>query len=115
MNIKRNISPVPQEVKEHVKQYLSKEVENGNDLGELIDVMRASEHPEDHYLYHVITRKPNTRKLFHNGEWNYSCFTCWNETTQSLNFGHYHLESEEEARESLAKHLHKISGTNVID
>lgn len=90
-------------VKENVKKYLAE-----HNLGELVDVMRASEHPEDDYLYHVIARKPNKSKLFHNGEWNYSCFTSWNETTQSLNFGHCNLESEEVAREICAEFFHKI-------
>lgn len=108
--IKRNTTPVPQEVKENVKKYLEK-----NNLGELVDVMRASDHPEDDYLYHVVARKLNEKKLFHNGEWNYSCWTCWNETTHSLNYGHYQLDSEERAREICAEFFHRIEGKNVID
>lgn len=108
--IKRNLTPVSEEVKENVKKYLV-----GKNLGELVDVMRASDHPEDDYLYHVITKKPNVHKYFHNGEWNYSIFTCWNETSKSLNFGHYNLESEEVAREIHAEFFHRIEGQNVID
>ena len=89
--------PVPNEVKENVKKYLEE-----HNLGEFVDVMRASEHEEDSYLYHVIARKPNKQKYFHDGDWDYSCFTSWNETTQSLNFGHYNLASEERAREICA-------------
>lgn len=103
--IKRNTTPVPQEVKENVKKYLAE-----HNLGELVDVMRASDHPEDGYLFHVIARKPNEKKLFHNGDYSYSAFTSWNETTQSLNFGHYHLESEERAREICAEMFHRIEG-----
>jgi hypothetical protein len=105
----RNTSPVPYEVIINVEHYLKE-----NNLGELVDVMRASDHPDDHYLYHIIAKKPNTSKLFHNGEWNYSCWTCYNATTQSLNFGHYNLESEEEAREICKEHFHSISGMLVV-
>lgn len=98
--IKRNTTPVPQEVKENVKKYLEK-----HNLGELVDVMRHSDHPEDDYLYHVIAKKGD----------NYSCWTSWNETTQSLNFGHYNLVSEKVAREVSDEYFYRISGANVID
>ena len=110
MKIKRNLAPVSEEVKENVKKYLEE-----NNLGELVDVMRASDHPEDHYLYHVIAKKFNEKKYFHNGDWNYSIFTSWNETTQCLNFGHYNLESIERALEIHAEFFHRIEGQNVID
>jgi len=108
--IKRNTSPVPLEVIIDIEHYLKE-----NNLGELVDVMRASDHPNDHFLYHVIARKPNNNKLFHNGEWNYSCWTCWNDQFKSLNYGHYNLKSEENARKICANHFHRISGSNVID
>lgn len=108
--IKRNTTPVPQEVKENIKKYLEK-----NDLGEVVDVMRASEWPDDNYLYHVIARKPNEKKLFHNGDWNYSCWTSWNSTTNGLNYGHYQLESEERAREICAEFFNRIPDANAID
>lgn len=99
--IKRFKEPVPQEVKENVRKYLTE-----NNLGELVDVTRHSDHPDDHYLYHVIAKK---------GEGNYRCFTSWNETTQSLNFGHYNLVSEEVAREVANEFFYRITGPNVID
>ena len=98
--IKRFYEPVPQEVKENVKKYLEK-----NNLGELVDVMRHSDHPDDHYLYHVIAKRKDS----------YSCWTCWNETTQSLNFGHYNLVSEEVAREICDEYFYRMTGANVID
>lgn len=101
--IKRFNEPIPKEVKENVKKYIEKE-----NLGELVDVMRASEHPDDWYLYHVITRKPNVNKIFHNEEWNYYCWTCWNEITQSLNYGHHNLSSEDVAREICKEFFNKI-------
>lgn len=110
MKIKRNTSPVPQEVKDNVKKYLEKE-----NLGELVDVMRASDHEDDWYLYHVIAKKPNVHKYFNDSDYVYSCWTAWNETTKSLNFGHYCLESEEKAREICSEFFHRISGACVID
>ena len=101
--INRNTTLVPQEVKENVKNYLVE-----HNLGELVDVMRASEYPADNYLYHVIAKKPNEKKYFHNGDWDYSCWTSWNETTQSLNYGHYNLETEERAREICEEFFNKI-------
>jgi hypothetical protein len=98
--IKRNNTPVPQNVKENVKKYLEE-----NNLGELVDVMRASDHPEDNYLYHIIAKKRDT----------YSMWTSWNETTQCLNFGHYGLESEEQAREIHKEFFFRMYGENVID
>ena len=94
---------VSNEIKENVKKYLEKE-----NLGELVDVMRASEYKVDSCLYHVIARKPNTSKVFHDGEWSYSCWTCWNETTQCLNFGHYNIKTEEDAREICAEFFRRI-------
>ena len=44
----------------------------------------------------------------------FSCWTCWNETTQSMNFGHYGL-TYEECDSVLKEHFHRISGENVID
>ena len=98
--IKRFNELVPQEVKENVKKYLTE-----NNLGELIDVARHSDHPEDSYLYHVIARKGDS----------YSCWTSWNESTQSLNYGHYDLVSEEVAREVSDEFFYRIEGANVID
>ena len=102
--MKKNLNPVSESVKENVKKYLQKE-----NLGELVDVMRASEYLVDDYLYHVIARKPNVQKYFHDGEWNYSCWTSWNETTQSLNYGHYNIKTEEDAREICGEFFNSLS------
>ena len=110
MKIARNLTPVPESVKENVKNYLEK-----NNLGELVSVMRASDHPDDNYLFHVIAKKPNVKKTFHNGDWNYSIWTCWNDTCKGLNYGHYNLDSVERALEIHAEFFHRIEGQNVID
>ena len=99
MFIKRFKEPVPKQVKKNVQKYLK-----NNGLGELVEVRRASDHPEDHYLYHVIAKIGVT----------FSCWTSWNETTQSMNFGHYGL-TYEECDSVLKEYFHRISGANVID
>ena len=100
---KLKINDVPEKVKENVANYLQK-----HNLGELVLIRRASEHPEDDYIYHVVARKKNRHCYFHNGEWNFSCWTCWNETTQCLNYGHYDLESVLDACEILNKYYRTI-------
>lgn len=95
---------IPSEVMDHVSQYLKE-----HDLGELVEIRRASNHPDDSHLYHVIAKKENTSKLFHDGEYSYSCFTSWNENTQSLNFGHYNMERLEDARAVSDEFFHDMN------
>lgn len=86
-----NFDNVPMEVVDHISAYLKAE-----NLGELVEVTRASDHPDDDYLYEVIAKKGD----------NYSVWTCWNETTGSLNFGHYGVPSLDEAKEIVAQYYH---------
>ena len=76
------------EVWENVKKYFAEHLKQY----QLVDVMRASKHPDDHYLYMVIARKRDKKAT---GPW--ACWTCWNETTQSLNFGHYGIDKYDDA------------------
>lgn len=48
-------------------------------------ILKASNHPDDHYLYHVIAR--NTRNN------TYTVWTCWNDSTKCLNHGHYGIDN----------------------
>ena len=82
-----------QKVESNVKDYLEK-----HNLGELVSCRPASNYPADYYLFHVIAKK--------NDE--YRCWTCWNETTQSLNCGHYGLASYDEALTISLDHFHSI-------
>jgi hypothetical protein len=99
MEIKKgnaNMNNVPSNVIENVKKYFDKYLPNY----EVVKVMRKSSHPLDDYLYMVIARHtnyPEIKRQFGCGE--YACWTCWNESTQSLNYGHYDLLSEEVAVE----------------
>lgn len=51
-------------------------------------VARASKHPEDE-LYTVVAK--------HRGSGKFATWTCWNESTQSLNHGHYDLNAHDAA------------------
>ena len=101
--IRRNREQVPAEVVEHVKEYLAKNLPQY----ELLKVVRQSDHPDDHYLYMISAKKRNADE--------YAAWTCWNETTLSLNFGHYGLVSEAICEEIFNEFFHRISGPLVID
>ena len=88
----------PREVVVHVVNYFDTESSLQNYVPVLIT--RASEHPDDAYLYHVIAKRNDGK---------YACWTSWNESTQSLNFGHYDLESEDEALAILDEHYHRLT------
>ena len=79
---KRNLAPVPTEVFAHVKKYLLMRLPQY----ELVKIIRASDHIEDDYLYMVSAK--------HKENGTYTVWTCWNESTQSLNFGHYGLSED---------------------
>ena len=72
-----------------------------NKLGKIVDIAKT----KDSHIYVVIAKRPNVNKYFHNGEWDYRCWTCWNETTQSLNYGHYDLKSYEDAMRICNKYI----------
>lgn len=80
---------VPLQVWEHVKEYLAKNLPQY----QVQDVMRKSRHPDDHYLYIVIAKHKNysdIKRQYGGGEW--VVWTCWNESTRSLNHGHYDIK-----------------------
>lgn len=51
---------------------------------EVVEVMRKSNHPSDDYLYMVIAATTSENPK-------YACWTCWNDSTESLHYGHYNL------------------------
>lgn len=73
-------------VVKNVNDYL-KDKDNSLSNYELVDVCPKSNHPADSYLYMVTAKNVVT------GE--YAVWTSWNETMQSLNYGHYGLEESE--------------------
>lgn len=53
----------------------------------VLNIRRQSYHPEDDYLYMVSAKKDDGT---------YAAWTSWNQSTKSLNHGHYNLSSEED-------------------
>lgn len=86
---------VPDNVIENVKKYFAEQLPNY----EVSKVVRKSTHPDDWYLFMVIGRKKEDP--YSMGR--YTCWTCWNETMQSLNFGHYGIDTEAKALEILSE------------
>lgn len=70
------------DVTKHIEEYLAEHLPTYK----LKEVRRKSAYPEDDYLYMVIGQKDT-------GE--YAVWTSWNESTRSLNHGHYMLKSYE--------------------
>lgn len=53
----------------------------------VLKVRKKSYHPDDSHLYMVSAKKDDGT---------YAVWTCWNNSTKSLNYGHYGLLSEED-------------------
>lgn len=67
----------------HVEQYLKKHLPKYT----VLEIRRKSVFPEDEYLYMVSALKEDG---------SYAVWTAWNESTRSLNHGHYELKSLEQ-------------------
>lgn len=88
---------IPEEVRNEIEMYFAEK--NSLEYYMVSEVQRASNHPEDNYLYMVIARKIDGT---------YSCWTSYNTTTHCLNYGHYGYSSIEECRKVLDEYYHKI-------
>ena len=85
---------VPMSVWNNVQKYFK---EHLNDKYDLQDVIRYKS-PLDSYLYMVIARYKNYSELkasIGGGPW--VVWTTWNESTQSLDGGHYDIKTYEDA------------------
>lgn len=69
---------IPEEVIIHIQEYFQKKLPNY----EVVKVRRKSWHKDDAHLYMVAAKK---------NMGSYAVWTSWNESTQSLNYGHYDL------------------------
>lgn len=77
---------VNEEVKENVKKYFKENLQN-------YEVIAVGHVPtEKNFIYRVLAKKKVNPYPDHMGD--YSVWTCWNETTKSLNWGHYDLIEE---------------------
>lgn len=75
------------QVRKNVEEYLKKHLPQYT----VLEIRKKSVFPEDNYLFMVsaINEKDGT----------YAVWTCWNETSQSLNYGHYNLQTLEECEQ----------------
>ncbi|MCM1237713.1 MAG: hypothetical protein NC489_47225 [Ruminococcus flavefaciens] len=71
------------EIRKHVELYFKRYLPQYT----VLEIRKKSYHPADHYLY-MVSAKSN--------DGTFAVWTAWNETSQSLNFGHYNLKSMEE-------------------
>lgn len=83
-------STVPMSVWDNVKKYFKERLHDRYDLQDVI----SYSHPSNSYLYMVIAKKKNYSSV-NNGPW--VVWTTWNESTQSLNNGHYDIKTYEDA------------------
>ena len=70
----------------HVKNYFRKHLPSYA----VLEVRKKSTHPKDNYLFMVSAAKEDGT---------FAVWTCWNETSQSLNYGHYDLQTLEECEQ----------------
>lgn len=80
------IQNVEEYFKEHLPQY------------SVLKVVKKSNHKDDAYLYMVSAKKSDDT---------YAVWTSWNESTQSLNYGHYDLKSEEDCNKIFEEFYYK--------
>lgn len=90
------IEAVPADVIQNINTYFEQNLQRYNPIG----ICRKSNHPDDKFLYAVIAC---------NGNQEYACWTSWNQNTQSLNYGHYGLETMEEAMGVIKENFHDIT------
>lgn len=90
------IEPASEEVKENIKRYFATELSGY----EPVAVCRKSNNPEDSYLYMVSAR---------NADGMYACWTSFNTTTQSLNYGHYNLSDLPSCNHILEEYFNDIT------
>lgn len=77
---------VPEQVRKNVDKYFAQ----SNALRNYEPIAVGHVNGEDDYLYMVLARQ------IRGGKW--AVWTCWNESTNSLNFGHYEMHEWEAMR-----------------
>lgn len=90
---------VSDEVKDNVRKYFEVYLPQYT----VYDVYYKSNHDDDNYLYMVYAKKKTESKD------DYAVWTSWNESTQSLNYGHYDL-TEKAAKKVLQEYFFDCTG-----
>ena len=73
------------QVRMNVEEYFKKHLPGYT----VLEIRKKSVFPEDNYLFMVSAIKEDG---------SFAVWTCWNETSQSLNYGHYNLHSIEDCK-----------------
>lgn len=82
------------EAMEHIKIYFYKNLQEYT----VLKVRKKSCHPDDSHLYMVSAVKKDGT---------YAVWTCWNEITRSLNYGHYGLRDEDACEKVFEEYYHR--------
>ena len=82
------------QVRFNVEEYFKKHLPQYT----VLEIKQKSEYPEDCYLFMVSAIKDDGT---------FSMWTSWNETVQSLNYGHYNLESYADCEMLFEEHYYR--------
>lgn len=92
------LAPVENDVIDSIKDYMA---DGALSNFKPIRISRASNCPEDHYLYFVTGYNTSTDM--------YACWTCWNQMTKTLNYGHYNIPSLRDVDDLFAERFNDIT------
>lgn len=84
------------EAREHVEFYFKENLPQYT----VLEIRRKSSHPDDSYLFMVSAKKDDGT---------YAVWSSWNESTQSLNHGHYNIKSLEDCEKLIIEHVDDTS------
>lgn len=84
------------EVREHVEFYFKENLPQYT----VLEIRRKSSHPDDSYLFMVSAKKDDGT---------YAVWSSWNESTQSLNHGHYNIKSLEDCEKVIREYVDDTS------
>lgn len=88
--MKIDLSVVRENVELYFKKYLPEYT--------VLEIRRKSYHPADSYLWMVSAKKDDGT---------YAVWTAWNESSQSLNYGHYNLQSVKDCEKVFEEYYFK--------
>lgn len=87
-------------IQRHIETYFQQHLEKYA----VLKIRKKSYHPDDSHLYMVSAGK---------SDGTYAVWTCWNESTQSLSYGHYGLQDEQDCEKIFKEYYYgKPSGQN---
>lgn len=88
-----NMHDVSEDVIKNVIEYFSKELPQYS----VESIKRKSAYEADDHLYMVIAKNRNYPEIKRRYGGEYVLWTCWNNKTLSLNYGHYDIKTYEDA------------------